>query len=97
MERIRSSFRNVINVIKKSGRASTRYIEGLVYSLLSTLRANDQGRFLTYLLTFLNTFEEKAVGDFIKELYEVFPLSEEKFQQLGYLIIMGLMSAKGGE
>jgi len=94
---IRKSFDKVLEIIKASGRVSPRYIEGLVYSLLSAIRANDQERFLTYLITFLNTFESKEVSEFMKKIYENFPLSEESFQKVGYLIIMGFMSVKGGE
>jgi len=97
IEDIKAIFHSVLTIIGRDKRISSRYIEGLVYSLLSTLRANDQERFLTYLISFLNTFDNKEVSDFMKRLYEVLPLTESDFQKLGYLIIIGLMSIKGGE
>lgn len=97
MAKIKESFEKVLESIKGKERVSSRYIEGLVYSLLSTIQANDQNKFLTYLITFLNTFEEKEIGEFMRELYKNFPMSEDAFQKIGYLIIIGLMSIKGGE
>ncbi|MHA1589176.1 MAG: hypothetical protein ACTSVA_01045 [Candidatus Njordarchaeales archaeon] len=96
---IKQSFNKVLNVIATSERVSTRYIEGLIYSLLSAVKANDQNSFLNYLITFLNTFNREEISEFMRKLYNVFPLPEESFQKLGYLIIMGFMSIKvrGGE
>ena len=94
-KKLRESFKEALNIMK--GRVSPRYLEGFIYSLLSTLRSNDQSRFFHYLLTFLNTFENKEVSEFARELLRCLPMSESDFQKIGYMVVIGLMSIKGGE
>ena len=94
---LKEKFEKALDAMRTSGRLSSRYLEGFIYSLLNVLRSNDQNKFLHYLLTFLNAFESEEVREFARELLGCFPISEEGFQKIGYMIVVGLMSIKGGE
>ena len=91
-----------LNEIKKAVREgfkneSDNYKQKLVYSLLETVRNNDQKEFFYILLKSINKPKE-GYNQLWKELdrsYDVMP--EEVFVNFAYSVIIGIMETYGGE
>ncbi len=71
----------------------------VVYELLNYLRTGENSKFLHQILKLLasNSFDEtKRMIEIINHIFARSNL-QENFEKMGYTIVMGLMTAKGGE
>ena len=77
------------------------YRQKLAYTLLNTVKADNQKEFFWTLLRPLNAQKDNdKTKDLVGELMAVYPLGSKDFEKVAYSVIMGIMSAKtesGGE
>jgi hypothetical protein len=85
----------VKNVFSKE--ASDNYKQKLVYSLLETIKNNDQRQFFYILLKAINKPKEdyKELWEYLKKNYDVMP--DEVFVNFAYSIVLGIMATYSGE
>ncbi|BAT71828.1 conserved hypothetical protein [Thermosulfidibacter takaii ABI70S6] len=71
----------------------------VVYDLLNHLRKGDNNKFLYQILKLLASNSSNETIRMIEIINQIFAKSslQENFEKIGYAIIMGLMTAKGGE
>ena len=76
---------------------SENYRQKLCYRLLNTVKSNDQKEFFWTLSRALNAIKGENSAKLAEKLNEVYPLSSQDFEKLSYSIILGIISATGGE
>ena len=79
------------------GREKAR--QRVVYDLLNYLRTGENSKFLHQVLKLLASDSSDEATKMIKIINRIFTKSslQENFEKMGYTIIMGLMTAKGGK
>jgi len=78
---------------------SANYSQKLVYNLLNAIKFNNQREFFWEVLRVLNTKSKEAgkVADLCKDIGSLYPLSSSEFEKVAFSIILGIISAQGGE
>ena len=77
----------------------SNYSQKLVYTLLNAIKSENQREFFWEILRILNTKKKeiKEISELCKELGSIYPLSSSEFEKVAFSIVLGIISAQGGE
>ncbi len=100
MEKLKNEeYQQIIQNVKEVLKGfSSNYRQKLVYKLLNAVKSNDQKEFFWIVLRVLNTkSDDPNVEKLSERIRKMYPLSSSEFERVAYSIILGIMSAGGGE
>ena len=78
---------------------SPNYSQKLVYTLLNAIKSENQKEFFWEIFRILNTKkrEIKEISELCKDLGSIYPLNSSEFEKVAFSIVLGIISAQGGE
>ena len=89
---IMEDFREIFEGVSKN------YRQKLIYNLLNAVKCNNQKEFFWTVFRVLNANSDNPkVAEVSEKIGKMYPLSSSEFERVAYSIILGIMSAGGGE